>query len=57
MIIDASRLKISYRVTKGKAIPLEEQSLLISLMEEVVLRVTENIARELDKHKAAPKQA
>jgi hypothetical protein len=54
---DASRLKISYRVTKGKAIPLEEQALLISVMEEVVQRVNENNARELDKHIAAPKQA
>jgi hypothetical protein len=57
VIIDASSLKISYRVTKGKAISVRELTLLTSILEEVVQRVNENNARELDEHTAAPKQA
>lgn len=57
MIIDSSRLHITYRVTKGKAIGYEEQQLLLSIMQEVIQRVNENNARELDQHTALPKQA
>jgi hypothetical protein len=48
---------ISYRVTKGKVIPTEEIVLLSSILEEVIQRVNENNARELDKQIAAPKRA
>ena len=57
MLIDPSRLHISYRVNKGKAISFEEQALLLSIMEEVIQRVNENNAQELDQQTNLPKQA